>query len=335
VVQAVLFYSPICGHCQKVLTQDLPPLQEKYGSQFQVVHVNVTADKGQKIYQDALNMFKIPDERQGVPTMILGQVVMVGSAEIPDQLPGLIEAGLASGGVDFPEIPGLLAAADPTPVPITPVTPAVNSQPRFIQRFMLDPLANSIAVIVLVGMLGSLAALGYRFINPPEENQETRKKMATPAWRRWIVPVLCVLGLVVAGYLTYVEISHNQAICGPIGNCNAVQTSKYATLWGFLPVGVFGMIGYVAILIAWLVQLFTTDSFKLYSALVVWGLALLGVIFSIYLTFLEAFVIGATCAWCISSAIIITLLLWSTTGPAIQASTALSGDSEDGSIQKL
>jgi uncharacterized membrane protein len=34
------------------------------------------------------------------------------------------------------------------------------------------------------------------------------------------------------------------------------------------------------------------------------------VLFSIYLTFLEPFVIGATCAWCLTSALIMTLLLW-------------------------
>jgi uncharacterized membrane protein len=37
-----------------------------------------------------------------------------------------------------------------------------------------------------------------------------------------------------------------------------------------------------------------------------------GVLFSIYLTFLEPFVIGATCAWCLSSAVIMTLLLLTT-----------------------
>jgi uncharacterized membrane protein len=49
-------------------------------------------------------------------------------------------------------------------------------------------------------------------------------------------------------------------------------------------------------------------------------MALLGTLFSIYLTFLEPFVIGATCIWCITSAIVITLLLWTTTGPALQVS---------------
>jgi len=38
-------------------------------------------------------------------------------------------------------------------------------------------------------------------------------------------------------------------------------------------------------------------------------MALFGTIFSIYLTYLELFVIKAVCMWCVSSAIIITLLL--------------------------
>jgi uncharacterized membrane protein len=35
--------------------------------------------------------------------------------------------------------------------------------------------------------------------------------------------------------------------------------------------------------------------------------------FSIYLTFLEPFVIGASCAWCLTSALIATLLLLAAT----------------------
>ena len=39
------------------------------------------------------------------------------------------------------------------------------------------------------------------------------------------------------------------------------------------------------------------------------ALALFGTLFSIYLTFLEPFVIGATCAWCLTSAVSMTLIL--------------------------
>jgi uncharacterized membrane protein len=44
-----------------------------------------------------------------------------------------------------------------------------------------------------------------------------------------------------------------------------------------------------------------------------------GILFSIYLTFLEPFVIGATCAWCITSAVIMTLLFLLSLDPGRQA----------------
>ena len=55
------------------------------------------------------------------------------------------------------------------------------------------------------------------------------------------------------------------------------------------------------------------------SILSLWGMAWIGAIFSIYLTFLEPFVIGATCMWCLTSAVVMTLLLWATTPAALQS----------------
>jgi uncharacterized membrane protein len=125
--------------------------------------------------------------------------------------------------------------------------------------------------------------------------------------------LLSVLGIGVAAYLTYVEISHSNAICGPIGNCNSVQTSPYARLFGVLPVGIFGMLGYLAIGFTWLMKRYGNPQYQRTLTTLMWGLALFGVLFMVYLTFLEPFVIGATCAWCLSSAAIITTLLWATT----------------------
>ena len=44
-----------------------------------------------------------------------------------------------------------------------------------------------------------------------------------------------------------------------------------------------------------------------------WVMALAGTAFSAYLTFLEPFVIGATCVWCITSAVVVGLLLLTST----------------------
>jgi uncharacterized membrane protein len=117
------------------------------------------------------------------------------------------------------------------------------------------------------------------------------------------------VGLVVAGYLSYVEITHVEAVCGPVGDCNTVQQSEYARLFGFLPIGVLGMAGYVMILAAWFIGLFTGSKSADYAALAMLAMTASGTLFSVYLTFLEPFVIGATCAWCLSSAVIMTALM--------------------------
>jgi len=57
-----------------------------------------------------------------------------------------------------------------------------------------------------------------------------------------------------------------------------------------------------------------------------WLVALVGTLFSIYLTVLEPFVIGATCMWCVASAVAMTLLLWAATPAAVDAWTDLSDD---------
>lgn len=107
VVRAVLFYSPTCPHCHEVKDTVLPPLMKEYGSQLQIGGADTSTPDGQALYQSAVEYFGI--QNRGVPTLIIGDAVLVGSAEIPTQLPGLIEKGMSSGGIDWPTIPGLVA----------------------------------------------------------------------------------------------------------------------------------------------------------------------------------------------------------------------------------
>jgi len=181
-------------------------------------------------------------------------------------------------------------------------------RPAFLENFARDPIANSIAVVVLIFMIVSVIAVVISFLKDSHQNKRL--------WPKWSVPVLAVIGIGVAGYLMYVEWTGTDAVCGPTGDCNAVQESPYAKLFGILPVGLLGVAGYATILVAWLLAEFGPPGLKNIFNLLVWGMAWFGVAFSIYLTFLEPFVIGATCMWCITSAILITLILIASTGPA-------------------
>ncbi len=132
VVRAVLFWAKTCPHCHVVLNETLPPLQEKYGDQLQVLAVEVSDPAGYELWRAAMQALRVPDDQRGVPMLFIGDRVLVGSYDIPQQLPGLIEKHLAAGGLDYPPIPGLDTVPTPTAPPSTPTPePAEEAVVRF------------------------------------------------------------------------------------------------------------------------------------------------------------------------------------------------------------
>jgi len=173
-----------------------------------------------------------------------------------------------------------------------------------MDRFNQDRRGNSLSVVVFMGMVLSVILRGY----PP--------RIRARYWPTWAVPFLVVVGVGVAAYLSFIEVTHAEAVCGPVGDCNTVNQSEYARLFGLLPVGVLGLLGYLLIFTLWALGHRGPVGVRGLAHLSLWGAALAGTLFSIYLTFLEPFVIGATCAWCLTSALVMTLLLWAAAPPA-------------------
>jgi uncharacterized membrane protein len=318
VVRAVLFYSTNCPHCHHVISEVLIPLTEQYGETLQIIAVNTSQTGGHELYLAAVESFEIPPERRGVPTLIIGDVVLVGSLEIPELFPPLVNRSLAAGGVDWPSIPGLAEMqAEGELGPIATPTPALTAAPTLptdvtsgiSANIARDPLGNSLSIAVLCGMVVSIGWVVKRGVRVWRGQCNPSSEAHLPLWKVWGVPVLCAVGLTVASYLAYVETRQVKAVCGPVGDCNAVQQSEYALLFGVLPVAVLGVMGYVAILAAWAWGRLGWGRLAELAPLALFGMALLGTLFSIYLTFLEPFVVGATCSWCLTSAVMMTLIL--------------------------
>jgi uncharacterized membrane protein len=140
----------------------------------------------------------------------------------------------------------------------------------------------------------------------------------------WGMLVVIAVGLIAATYLSYVETTGAEAVCGPVGDCNTVQQSEFAVLFGFLPVAVLGVIGYLAILVAYVYATWMEGPrSEVIAPAVVFVMALIGLVFSIFLTFLEPFVIGATCAWCLTSAISMMFTALLSAGPGWTAMRAM------------
>ena len=117
VVRAVLFWSEDCPHCHVILAETMPPLQEQYGDQLEVLDIEISDPAHYELWLEAMEAFQVPPERGGVPMLFIGDTVLIGSREIPERLPGLIEQHLVAGGVDYPAIPGLVAGPTLTPTP--------------------------------------------------------------------------------------------------------------------------------------------------------------------------------------------------------------------------
>jgi uncharacterized membrane protein len=355
VVYGVFFYSPSCPHCHEVIENHWPGIQAEFGDHLQVLFIDVSMRQGSEIMGTALRAMNISSN--GVPMLIIGSEVLVGSIEIPQRAPHLIRSGLATGGIPIPTIPGIELLFESAGM--HSVEAGTNRD--IGTNFANDP-ANTIAVgvfialslslgvmtvagwsafsqgngklldslngaagrcVVLIAAMGgiglSFAILAGSFGNAGISILavvigvsfvlvliQTLRIAALHQLPTSTILLITVAGILIAGYLAYVEVTLSDAVCGVVGECNTVQQSAYARIAG-VPVGVLGIVGYLLLSTLWVIKRGQPSLWV--DAALFFG-ALLGVVFSAYLTFLEPFVIGASCVWCLTSAVLMLLLLW-------------------------
>jgi uncharacterized membrane protein len=156
---------------------------------------------------------------------------------------------------------------------------------------------DNVAVLILaIGVVIAFGTVLFAAASPSPQKRLTD----------WSVGLMIVAGFAVAAYLAYVESTLSDAVCGLLGNCNIVQQSEYARLLG-VPIGIIGAVGYIAIGLTWWLARRQPSAT---SGRLLFGMTIFGVAFSTYLTFLEPFVIKASCAWCLTSSIIMLVLMW-------------------------
>jgi cytochrome c biogenesis protein CcdA/glutaredoxin len=119
VVRFYLFYGETCPHCHEVMDNFLPQVYDKYGDQVEYQYIEVWSDTDNYITLLGLETkLGVPEERQGsVPALVIGDKVLIGSREIPEQLEATIDEYLAQGGVDYPSLDDLPEVVLPTRTP--------------------------------------------------------------------------------------------------------------------------------------------------------------------------------------------------------------------------
>jgi len=123
----------------------------------------------------------------------------------------------------------------------------------------------------------------------------------------WTSIAFTALGLAVSLYMTILKYWGGERMCIGNGGCQTVSESPYAIIAG-VPVAVFGIIGYLALLVMLVLELRGGKFFKKNATLLTFGMAVLGFVFTLYLVYLEIFVIKALCPFCLTSQITMTIL---------------------------
>lgn len=133
--------------------------------------------------------------------------------------------------------------------------------------------------------------------------------------RTRIVCAIAAIGTAVSAYLVWVHYSGSLALCIGVGGCEAVQTSRYSMI-GDVPVAAIGLAGFLVILAVALARIARPRS-ELDIAL--FALSLAATLYVAYLTYVEIFVLGAICPWCVSIAAcavaIFAILAWELFSP--------------------
>jgi len=126
---------------------------------------------------------------------------------------------------------------------------------------------------------------------------------------RTISLILLLAAIFVSGYLTYINYSAGDAVCPATGrfDCGTVLNSSYSKMGG-VPISLWGLATNLIMLGILLLQP-RLAFFATYGVMLFFGVIVFAFLFSVYLVYLQAFVIKAYCIWCLTHEAIITLLL--------------------------
>jgi uncharacterized membrane protein len=117
---------------------------------------------------------------------------------------------------------------------------------------------------------------------------------------------LAILGLLVSIYMTIYKLTNNEAMCIGNGGCSVVNASRYSEVGG-IPVALVGVGGYLAILALLFLER-RPGFFQENGIMMLFGVSLIGFLFTLYLIFVEIRLIHALCPFCLTSQTVMTII---------------------------
>lgn len=123
-------------------------------------------------------------------------------------------------------------------------------------------------------------------------------------WPDWAAAALALVGLADSSYLTVEHLSGRSVRCMVVSGCDQVLMSPYAEVWGGLPLAALGALAYFAVFSLAVLAAFGYASARRLMA----PLVALMFVFTLWLLYVQAFLIEAFCTYCLISAAVTTSL---------------------------
>jgi uncharacterized membrane protein len=125
-------------------------------------------------------------------------------------------------------------------------------------------------------------------------------------WLYRISVAFVILGLLVSIYMTIYKVTSNDSMCLGSGDCSTVNASRYSEVNG-IPVAAIGILGYLSILVVLYFEN-RNSFFKQNGTLLIFGMALTGFLFSVWLIYVEVALLKAICPFCVTSQVSMTII---------------------------
>jgi uncharacterized membrane protein len=123
-----------------------------------------------------------------------------------------------------------------------------------------------------------------------------------------IVAALALAGIFISLYLTLYKLGIIAELSCSVGSCETVNLSKWSRFLG-LPVAAWGLLFYFDVFVLAVIGTLRRFEYEVAFSIIIVAQAAVGVLFSAWLTYLELAVIHAICIWCVTSAVVVTLIL--------------------------
>lgn len=131
-----------------------------------------------------------------------------------------------------------------------------------------------------------------------------KSRTVIPKWLIWTIIIISLVGILDSTYLTVGHYTGESVLCPINSACDDVLTSEYSAILG-IPLALLGVIFYFSVFVSSVLYLDTRKE-KIFKLIIL--LSVIGFLSSLYFVYLQLFVIGVICFYCMISAIGSTII---------------------------